>query len=863
MSHAIKRYSLITKNDCGKQYVRCTEGSLRDLFRLDHLEAEDLARPLSLDELDSARTNRPAWTAWTVNYFKLFGFVLKHDFLSVLNRSFLTGWLPLTFRRAVINLLPKKKDLADLANWRPVSLLNNDYKILAKLLANRLKECIGGVVCEDQTYCVPGRSIHDNVSLIRDVIDYSNENDLPLAVVGLDEKKGFDNVDHDYLFDTLGAMGFGNRFLDYIKVLYCGSENLVKICGSLTAPFSFENGIRQGCPLSGLIYSIAIEPFLNRLRSELGDDGFRVHGASAPCSASAYADDVSVFVTSDSGFGAVERTYNLFARASAARLNTKQKQGIFVGSWIGRSDRLLNFSWNSEGLPFLGVYLGNKKSYTDKNWEVCKTRLIQTLASWSGLSTSLSFKGRVLIANQLAASKLFHCLAALTPPDSVLSELQQQLVDFVWSNKKHFLTKQYLYEKPGKGGLGLVCLQARVLTFRLSRLFHYFQENSHPSLTFFEHHLHRYKHLHFYFYLFFIKTDLTFDIGMPSFYGEIMQTWRLSGARLQIKHDSVSHVLNLPIIYFLIQNATDESALLSSRLSARGVGLVGDLLHSTTGTWREANDFFLSSSTSRHLSLRLLEKQLSFMHSILLGLFPSLFDERGFRQPVRTIQDLNSKPDRPLNVIISNMDNVISAPSKLLYTIINSNINSSSTSTSSPWHINGFLDSLTRIQWKSIYSPPTSKKERDTQYKLLHNVLVFLQVLHHLNPAVSSLCGWCGDEGTIWHLFITCPSVQPLLNCIYCLLHRLLLDLKLNFDLYWALIPCARSRKREAVRLANFLIVSCKNFIYHLYRTSRSVNPHLQILIFIHRTKCKIIFEYNYFKLVCNDDEFLKKWAVN
>ena len=128
-----------------------------------------------------------------------------------------------------------------------------------------------------------------------------------------------------------------------------------------------------------------------------------------------------------------------------------------------------------------------------------------------------------MIANKLAASKLFHCLAALTPPDSVLSELQQRLVDFVWSNKKHLLKKQYLYEKPDKGGQGLVCLQARVLTFRLSRLFRYFKENSHPSFTFFEHHPHRYKHLNFDFYLFYIKTDPIFYIGMPSFYGEIMR----------------------------------------------------------------------------------------------------------------------------------------------------------------------------------------------------------------------------------------------------------------------------------------------------------------------------------------------------
>ena len=328
-----------------------------------------------------------------------------------------------------------------------------------------------------------------------------------------------------------------------------------------------------------------------------------------------------------------------------------------------------------------------------------------------------------MIANQLAASKLFHCLAALTPPDSILSELQQRLVDFVWSNKKHLLKKQYLFEKPDKGGLGLVCLQARVLTFRLSRLFRYLKKNSHPSFTFLQHHLRCYQHLNFDYRLFYIKTDPIFDIGMPSFYGEIIRAWRLSGAPLEIKHDSISHVLNLPIISSLIQNPTDESALLSSRLSARGVGLVGGggLLHSTTGTWREVfNHFLLPPSTSRHPSSRLLQKQLSSMHKNLLRLFPSLFNERGFRPPVCTLQDLSSKPDRPLNVIISNMENAPHHRSHSTPSSTDCTLNSTSTPTSSPWHMNGFLNYTTRIQWK-ISTVPLHLKKRGT-----HNTNFFI-----------------------------------------------------------------------------------------------------------------------------------------
>ena len=199
-------YSKVSTDESARKNI------LKDLSRLDPLEAEDLERPTAVGQLGKDKT--PGLDGLSGEFYQTFWPILKNDLFSVLNHSFLTGSLPRSFGRAVITLLPKKGDLADIANWRPVSLLNNDYKILARLLANRLKECIGSVVGEDQTYCVPGRSIHDNVGLIRDIIDYANENGVPLAVVNLDQKKAFDNVDRGYLFDTMRAMGFGDRFLD-------------------------------------------------------------------------------------------------------------------------------------------------------------------------------------------------------------------------------------------------------------------------------------------------------------------------------------------------------------------------------------------------------------------------------------------------------------------------------------------------------------------------------------------------------------------------------------------------------------------------------------------------------------------------
>ena len=219
----------------------------------------------------------------------------------------------------------------------------------ARLLASRLKQYIHSVVHKSQTYCVPGRSIFDNINLIRDILMFSNFNNAPLAVVSLDQKKAFDNVDHGYLINTMRAMGFGELFLCHLQLLYSGSASLIKVCGSLTSPFSFEKGIRQGCPLSGLLYSIAIEPLLNKLRSNINKSGFKLPNTEKHCSVSAYADDVSVFVTSDAGFTAVEKTYDLFGRASAARLNTNKSQGLWAGSWVGRVDRAPRFLVEQRG----------------------------------------------------------------------------------------------------------------------------------------------------------------------------------------------------------------------------------------------------------------------------------------------------------------------------------------------------------------------------------------------------------------------------------------------------------------------------------------------------------------------------------
>ena len=109
-------------------------------------------------------------------------------------------------------MLFKKGDHTLLQNWRPITLLNTDYEILTKALANRLKHTLPFLIHTDQTACIPGRTINDNLRLIQDAITYANEINIPLALVSVDQLKAFDRVSHTFLFKTLAKFGFRPDF---------------------------------------------------------------------------------------------------------------------------------------------------------------------------------------------------------------------------------------------------------------------------------------------------------------------------------------------------------------------------------------------------------------------------------------------------------------------------------------------------------------------------------------------------------------------------------------------------------------------------------------------------------------------------
>lgn len=161
----------------------------------------------------------------------------------------------------LMKLIYKRKGSKNmLNNFRPITMLNTDMKILAKILANRLNKVLPTIITTNQAYGVKGRDIADITSGIRDIISVLNERQENGYVINLDFEKAFDRVEHSFLFGVLEHFGFGKIFKEWITILYKNVMTKVKCNGFLTKPFKIARSIRQGCPLSAQLYTLVAEP---------------------------------------------------------------------------------------------------------------------------------------------------------------------------------------------------------------------------------------------------------------------------------------------------------------------------------------------------------------------------------------------------------------------------------------------------------------------------------------------------------------------------------------------------------------------------------------------------------------------------
>ena len=315
--HTLDFYrSLYRAEDCSRE---CQDKLLQGLPQLSCSDRGTLDADFSLEELTAAVSqmasgHAPGMDGPPADFYKRFWGCLGTDLWDVLLECIRTGLLPALCRNAMLSLFPMKGDLALLKNWRPVALLCTDYKLLSKVLANRLENVMDLIIHRYQSYCVPDRSIMDNLFLIRDLLDVWKLYIIDFGIVLLDQEKAFDRVDHN-CFSTLRAFGFENVFFSTLGLLYRDAQCVVKVGGGLSCPVKVQRGIRQGCPISGQLYSLAVEPLLAMLRTKLSGILFPDLCHRPQLVVSTYANDIRVFIKSQMDVDSLSSSLDLYQRA--------------------------------------------------------------------------------------------------------------------------------------------------------------------------------------------------------------------------------------------------------------------------------------------------------------------------------------------------------------------------------------------------------------------------------------------------------------------------------------------------------------------------------------------------------------------
>jgi ribonuclease HI len=367
----------------------------------------------------------------------------------------------------------KKKEADNVANYRPITVLNTDYKIFTKVIATRLSKVAPHLIHPDQAGFIRGRSIFDQIEQTATTINYAKLKGVNGAIVALDQEKAYDKLTHPYLWKILRKLNFPEHTIKMIKILYQDARTSVILNGIISEPFAVTRGVRQGDPMSCISFNLGIESLAANIRSSKEIRGINVPNLDESVKVSLFADDTTVILAEHDSMGELNNLLEQWCSVSGAKSNVEKTEIIPFGtSEYRRSVRetrrltengtripeTIHIAADKEATRILGAWIGNETN-PEEPWRRIVETIKKDFARWETRFPTL--EGKRHIVQMIAGGKTHFLARAQGMPEKIQNEIQKLINSFVWEKEVSSMKIDGLSIEIEKGGRKILDIRAR------------------------------------------------------------------------------------------------------------------------------------------------------------------------------------------------------------------------------------------------------------------------------------------------------------------------------------------------------------------------------------------------------------------
>ncbi|XP_060960728.1 uncharacterized protein LOC133031275 [Cannabis sativa] len=419
--------------------INCSVSNVHNEALLQPVTPEEIKQALFQMHPDKA----PGLVGMGPGFFQQHWETVGPDIVHLVTNFFVTEELPPSINDTHLVLIPKKKNFTTMGDLRPIALCNVSYKIVAKVLANRMRGMIDLIISPTQSAFIPGRLISDNIMVAFEVMHYlkrKRRGKKGFMALKLDMSKAYDRVEWDYLKAVMVKMGFASKWINLIMKCVTSVRYSVVHNGHILGPIIPSRGIRQGDPLSTYLFIICAEGFSALIKSYEANriiQGCRVANGAPSITHMLFADDSYLFcqATSDAA-GSMNRLLHTFELASGQRVNVTKSSIFFspntVTSVKEQITSILGMAEATAGSFYLGLpnIIGRKKTVI---LGFLKNKIVNRINSWDG--KFLSRAGKEILLKTVIQSLPTYAMSVFLIPLGICQDIEKIMASFWWKTK--------------------------------------------------------------------------------------------------------------------------------------------------------------------------------------------------------------------------------------------------------------------------------------------------------------------------------------------------------------------------------------------------------------------------------------------